>query len=152
MTPSQSAQIAPISSQERRHWNRLYAAWVISLVSSLSVLFVGEVLGQPPCTLCWYQRAMMFPLTVIMAIACYRAATGIWIYALPLAVIGWLFALYHSLLFAGAIPEPIKVCGAASCTDGTSNTLGGIPMPYMSLLAFSAITGLLYPFRMRLPK
>lgn len=149
MTPLQSAQIAPISSQERKHWNRLYVAWVIALASSLAVLFIGEVLGQAPCMLCWYQRTMMFPLSVIMAIACYRAATGIWIYALPLAMIGWLFALYHSLLFAGVVPEPIVACGAVSCADKASNALGGIPMPYMSLLAFSAIIALLLPYRAR---
>ena len=35
-------------------------AWIIALISSLAVLFIGEVLGQTPCILCWFQRAFMF--------------------------------------------------------------------------------------------
>ena len=27
-------------------------AWIIALIASLAVLFIGEVLGQTPCVLC----------------------------------------------------------------------------------------------------
>ena len=33
----------------------LFAAWAVALIATLSVLFTGEVLGQTPCILCWYQ-------------------------------------------------------------------------------------------------
>lgn len=51
-------------------WGFLFAAWVTSLLSTFGALFIGEVMGQTPCLLCWYQRAFMFPLTVILAVAC----------------------------------------------------------------------------------
>ena len=43
-------------------------AWIIALVASLAVLFIGEVLGQTPCVLCWFQRAFMFPLAIVLGL------------------------------------------------------------------------------------
>lgn len=80
-------------------------AWGIALVSTLAALFIGEVMGKTPCVLCWFQRAFMFPLVVILAVGCYTSDFGVWRYALPVTVVGWLIALYHSLLYFGAIPE-----------------------------------------------
>ncbi|MGV8637645.1 disulfide bond formation protein B, partial [Pseudomonas aeruginosa] len=48
-------------------WNLLLLAWLVALVSTLSALFIGEVMGQAPCVLCWFQRAFMFPLAVVLA-------------------------------------------------------------------------------------
>lgn len=135
-------------NSEIAHWRKLYAAWLISLLSSLAVLFIGEIMGRSPCSLCWYQRTMMFPLSIILGVASYRAATGIWIYALPLAALGWLFALYHFLLVSGVIPETIIPCGTeAACSDGASNSISGVPIPMMSLAAFSMIFVLLLKIR-----
>ena len=43
-------------------------AWAVALASTLAVLFIGEVPGQMPCLLCWYQRAFMFPLAIILGL------------------------------------------------------------------------------------
>ena len=100
-------------------WMLLLLAWLLALASTLAVLFVGEVMGQEPCVLCWFQRAFMFPLAIILAIACYRSDFAVWRYALPLAIGGGLVALGHSLLYAGLLPQPIVPCTATgpSCTD-----------------------------------
>lgn len=122
----------------------LLTAWIISLVASLGALFIGEVLGQTPCVLCWYQRAFMFPLAVILGVACYRADFGVWRYALPLATIGGLIAAYHSALYANLIPAPLVPCGAGpSCTDADMTILGGVPLPFLSLASFLLISTLL---------
>ena len=47
----------------------LTLAFLIALATTLSALFIGEVLGKMPCTLCWYQRIAMFPLVVILGVA-----------------------------------------------------------------------------------
>lgn len=122
----------------------LLTAWIISLVASLGAIFIGEVLGQTPCVLCWYQRAFMFPLAVILGIACYRSDFGVWRYALPLAMIGGLIAAYHSALYANLIPAPLEPCGEGpSCTDAGMTILGGVPLPFLSLAAFLSISTLL---------
>ena len=88
----------------------LYLAWLAALAATLGALFVGEVLGQEPCHLCWWQRVAMFPLAVILGLACLRGDLGVWRYALPLALAGAAVALYHSGLYLGLIPEPIEPC------------------------------------------
>ena len=122
----------------------LFAAWAVALIATLSVLFIGEVLGKAPCILCWYQRAFMFPLAGILAIAAWRADFGIRIYAIPLAIIGAGIALWHLGLFTGFIPEAVQPCTAdgPSCTDENQLFLG-VPIPLLSLAAFAAIIFLL---------
>ena len=58
------------SSAPQAGWALLYGAWAIALAASLGALFIGEVLGQEPCNLCWYQRIAMFPLALILGLAC----------------------------------------------------------------------------------
>ena len=126
----------------------LFTAWALALGSSLAVLFIGEVLGQAPCNLCWFQRAFMFPLAVILGIAAWRSDAGVWRYALPLAVGGALIAAYHTALYAGLIAEPITPCAETgpSCTDD-GMLFAGLPIPALALGTFLAIALLLLPLR-----
>lgn len=126
-------------------WPVLFAAWVVALVASFGALFIGEVMGQAPCSLCWHQRAFMFPLAVLLAVACYRSDAGAWRYALPLALIGWLVAGWHTLLFYGVVPEPIQPCSASgpSCSGEGMLLLGWAPLPMLSFLAFTTLLILL---------
>ncbi|UVJ41973.1 disulfide bond formation protein B [Pseudomonas sp. LS1212] len=132
-----------------RLWTLLLLAWLLALGSTLAVLFIGEVMGQVPCVLCWFQRSFMFPLAIILAIACYRSDFAVWRYALPLAIGGGLIALGHSLLYAGLIPQPIMPCTATgpSCTDASMTLLGFIPLPLLALLVFVLISVLLLIIR-----
>lgn len=132
-------------------WALLFAAWAIALLSTFGALFIGEIMGKTPCLLCWYQRAFMFPLAVILAVACYLSDAAVWRYALPVAAIGLLIATYHNLLFWGVIPEAIQPCGAGpSCSSADLNLVGIIPIPLLSLGAFAAVSLLLLILRRRL--
>ncbi|AJA11767.1 Putative membrane protein (plasmid) [Sphingopyxis fribergensis] len=132
----------------RAAWLALLAAGLVALTASLGVIFIGEVMGQTPCVLCWFQRAFMFPLAIMLAIAAYRSDRGVFAYAVPLAAIGWVVALYHLLLYQGVIPEAVQPCGAGpSCADGAMTLSGGIPLPLLSLGAFSAIIILIFFYR-----
>ena len=125
----------------------LLAAWVLALFASFAVLFIGEVMGQQPCVLCWYQRIAMFPLALVLGIAAWRGDLGIWRYGLAIAVAGLLVAAFHSLLYYGVVPESIEPCGAGpSCTDAQM-TIFGLPLPVLSFAAFAGITTLLYEVR-----
>lgn len=125
-------------------WSLLLAAWLLAVAATVAALFIGEVMGKTPCVLCWFQRIFMFPLAVMLTIACYRADFSVWLYALPLAVIGWVIALYHSLLFGGLIPEDLKPCSAGtSCSGADMLIFGSVPLPLLSLATFTAIVLLL---------
>lgn len=122
----------------------LYLAWLIALIATLSVLFIGEVMGQEPCLLCWYQRIAMFPLALILGIACFKEDVAVWRYGLPLAVIGGAIAIWHSGLILGFIPKDIEPCGAGpSCSSADMFIFGGVPIPVLSIVAFGAIVILL---------
>ena len=121
-------------------WPALFCAWIIAFGASLGALFIGEVMGQSPCLLCWYQRVAMFSLAIVLSIACLLDDRSVWRYALPLAVIGWVIALWHNLLYFGLIFAPLEPCGAGpSCSSADMVILGGVPIPSLAFIAFSAI-------------
>lgn len=125
----------------------LLMAWLVALAATAGALFIGEVMLMVPCQLCWYQRIFMFPLALILGMACFSEDRRGAVYALPLALGGAAMAGYHTLLVAGVIPQAWLPCSAGvSCADQRLEILNGIPIPWLSLLAFVAISLLLALF------
>ena len=118
-------------------------AWVIALTASLAVLFIGEVLGQTPCLLCWFQRAFMFPLAIVLGLGLWWQDRRVGRYGIALAVGGAAIAAWHLGLYVGLIPERVQPCTATgpSCT-GDNQLVFGIPIPLMALVAFALIGAL----------
>ena len=118
----------------------LVLAWIIALIASLAVLFIGEVLGQTPCILCWFQRAFMFPLAIVLGLGLWWQDSRVGRYGVALALGGAAVAMYHIGLYVGLIPEAIQPCTATgpSCTDD-NQLVFGIPIPLMALVAFTMI-------------
>ncbi|QEE43132.1 disulfide bond formation protein B (plasmid) [Rhizobium sp. WL3] len=133
-------------------WFAIFSAWIIAMGSTLGALFIGEVMGQAPCDLCWHQRAFMFPLAVLLAVAAFRSDARAWIYAVPLAAVGWSIAAFHNLLYFNIIPTAIKPCGQGpSCSGSGMLLFGTLPIPLLSLGAFTVIIVLLLIVRRRTP-
>ncbi|MFO7264045.1 MAG: disulfide oxidoreductase [Bacillota bacterium] len=123
----------------------LYAAWLVSVVATLGSLYFSEIRGFVPCDLCWFQRILMYPLTVFLGIAAYRQDVGIRRYVLPLSIIGAATSLYHYLLQkvdALALVQPCR--HGVPCNTVYINWLGFITIPFMALTAFILITVLLF--------
>ena len=118
-------------------------AWTVAMTASLAVLFIGEVLGQTPCMLCWFQRAFMFPLAIILGLGLWWSDHGVGRYGIALALGGAAVAVWHLGLYAGVVPEQIQPCTATgpSCTDD-NQLVFGIPSPLMALVAFTVIGAL----------
>ena len=122
----------------------LFLAWLVALVASAGALFLGEVMGKTPCLLCWYQRIAMFPLVLVLGLGVFDGDARSARYALPLAWAGWGLALYHCLLYWGLISEAASPCRqGVSCADAELQVAGVVPIPLLSLLAFTAILVLL---------
>jgi disulfide bond formation protein DsbB len=108
------------------------------------------VMGKTPCLLCWYQRIAMFPLVLVLGIGLIDADPRSIRFALPLAVAGWATALYHCLVFWGLVSEALSPCGkGGSCADADVQVAGIVPIPLLSLVAFTAIVMLLWAARRR---
>jgi disulfide bond formation protein DsbB len=141
MTPSYPA----LDPSPNPAWTPLFLAWLLATVSTLGALFLGEVMGYTPCLLCWYQRICMFPLVLILAAGLFPLDVKVVRYALPLAVSGWLLAVYHLALVAGLIPENILPCQkGVPCSDLQVIWFGFINIPLLSVLAFSFIIVMLF--------
>ena len=138
----------PVSAMPARVWACLLMAWLIALVSTLGALFFSGVMGLEPCVLCWYQRIAMFPLVLMLGMGLYLQDPRSGFYALPLAVLGWLVARYHCLLYGGFIPQGLQPCGEGnSCATQKLELVGFITIPLLSLCAFTLIVGLLLAAR-----
>lgn len=120
--------------------NVLYLAWTISFLSVAGSLYFSNVLGFPPCVLCWYQRICMYPLILILGVGIVKKDKNVFMYAWPLASIGWLISLYHNLLYYRIIPESLAPCvNGISCTTKFIQYWGFITVPLLSFAGFTVI-------------
>jgi disulfide bond formation protein DsbB len=120
--------------------NLAYPAWVIALLATVGSLFFSEVMGLPPCVLCWYQRIAMYPLVLIIATGIVKRDARMRAYALPLCLAGLVVAVYHNLLYYGVIPESLTPCSeGASCTERQIEWLGFVTIPLLGLASFVAV-------------
>jgi len=123
---------------------RLYLAWLVATIATLGSLYFSEVRHFIPCTLCWYQRILMYPLVVLLGIASYRQDQHIKGYLLPLTLLGMVVSSYHYL------EQKVPGFGAAGlcrsgvpCSGSYINWLGFITIPLLALTAFTLISLLL---------
>jgi len=71
-------------------------------------------------------------------------------YAMPLAGVGWGIAAYHLLVFSGVVTEGLVPCGkGSSCADADVQVAGVVPIPLLSLAAFTGILVALWVARRR---
>ena len=135
------------------NWNLLVICWLLAALSTLGSIFFSYVMEFAPCVLCWYQRICLFPLVIILATGLFPFDKGVIKYALPLAGVGWLIAVYHNLLYAGVIPESIQPCTqGVSCTEEYIDLFGFLSIPMLSLLSFTAMITLLVILKRRISK
>ncbi len=115
----------------------LKANFLLVLSGVLGSLYFSEVMGFPPCVLCWYQRICLYPLATVFAVAILTNDQGYKKYALPLAVVGLVIALYHNLLYFGVLDEGLSPCTKdLSCTTKQIEWFGFVTIPLLSLLSF----------------
>lgn len=133
------------------NWILLFLCWLLVSVSAAISIFFSSVLEYQPCVLCWYQRICLFPLIFIFAAGLFPTFDKSVIkFALPLTIAGGLTAFYHTLLYAGIIPENIQPCSQGiSCTEKYFELFGFISIPMLSFFAFSTLIALLIILKRR---
>jgi len=145
-----------------KHWNKflkfvsgkeIILSLIVALTATLGSLYFSEVAGFQPCTLCWYQRILMYPLVLILGVALFRSkkvsdpeglrpGRDVWNYVLPLSISGLLIAGYH--YYYQITGNPLLPCStigfSVSCSERFFTYFGYITIPWMSLSAFILIT------------
>ena len=123
----------------------LWLAFAVAATATLGSLYLSESAHLIPCTLCWYQRIAMYPLSVILLIAAFRRDHGIRIYAATIATIGAVIALYHRLVQEFPSLDSATACSSSiPCTAAYLTEFGFITIPYMALSGFLFILALLW--------
>lgn len=119
-------------------------AAVVAATSMVGSLVFSEVLGYPPCTLCWYQRIAMYPLAPILGIAALRRDLGVRPYAWVLAGSGAVISLYHYVI--QWVPDlDAAACAVDNpCTAVFVREFGFVSIPFMALSGFLAISALVW--------
>jgi len=120
----------------------LSAAWIATAGS----LFFSEALGWRPCVLCWYQRILMYPIAILLAIGIVRRDRGLHLYVLPFSTAGMGVSLYHYLLIKTDWFPPPTCAVDIPCTVDYLNWFGFINIPFLALTAFVIITCMLLSF------
>ncbi len=118
--------------------NAITFAFIVALVAMIGSLFFSEIAHFVPCKLCWYQRICMYPQVLLLGIATVKNDIKVKMYALPLAIIGLVIAIYHYALQMSPLPLPCTD-EVASCAAKQAAHFGYITIPLMSLTAFVLI-------------
>jgi disulfide bond formation protein DsbB len=118
----------------------LYLAWLVSIIATLGSLYFSEVRGFIPCELCWYQRILMYPLTIILGIGTFQNDSSVRKFVLPMAIIGWCISLFHYLEQKVPGFAAIKPCAnGVPCSAEYINWYGIVTIPFLALTAFTLI-------------
>ncbi len=118
----------------------LWIGLLVALSASAVTVIHSGVFGLPPCPLCWWQRAFLYPQVVLFALALWRRDRSVADYSLALSVIGLGIAVYHHILQmypSGALPCPSH--GEVSCAQIFFLEFGYITYPMMAASAFAFI-------------
>jgi len=89
----------------------------------------------------------MYALVPVLLVGLFPLDRRVARYAMPLAVLGWLIALYHLLVYEGIIPRKMQPCGTDnSCAELDLVLNGFLTVPALSIISFTAVIVLLLMF------
>lgn len=125
---------------ERRPLEHIF---IFSLLASLGSLMLSDIVGFPPCDLCWFQRIFMYPQVIISLVALIRKEKHAVYYLLPLSVIGGVISFYQSYIQWGGTNSilPCTASGGA-CGKLYIYSFGYITIPFMALFTFAYLTAI----------
>lgn len=121
--------------------NTLLSMWILAMLATIGSLYYSEVLGFVPCTYCWYQRILMYPLVIIIGVAIAQKDKRVVITTAIFSGLGTALAAYHyALQKLSILRDNAPSCGdGVPCTAQYVNYFGFVTIPALSLIAFSLI-------------
>ncbi|HUF37005.1 MAG TPA: disulfide oxidoreductase [Anaerolineales bacterium] len=145
MTKQIAIDSTPAAAQEPSKFAEFLATYATQLsvgpaiAALLGSLYFSEIRGFVPCELCWYQRILMYPITILLIVGIFNDDWLLPKYILPFSITGLGVSIYHYLL-------QNHVFGASMCSAGVScavryiNVYGFITIPFLAGVAFLLIT------------
>ena len=119
--------------------NILAIGFVLSLAAIICSLVYSDVIGYPPCMLCWYARVFFYPQAFLFGRALWKKDRNILPYSLILTTLGLIVTVYHSIIqITGEGLVPCTV-GGVSCVTSDVFMFGFITIPFMGAVGFGAL-------------
>ena len=121
-----------------------WLAFLVATVATAGSLYLSEVAHFVPCRLCWYQRAAMYPLVPVLAVAArFRWLRARWA-LLGVAVVGGAISVWHILIENFPSLESATSCDPANpCSLIWVRRFGYMTIPTMALSGFALIAALM---------
>jgi len=138
----------PLDAVRNLLWGyELWGAFVVAAIATGGSLFYSQVPGYIPCEFCWFQRMLMYPLSILTLLIAARGDNRAARYLLPLPIVGVGTSIYHILIERGVVEEP-KACSAVfqgGCGTNwiASHGFGYLTIPELALTAFLLLIGFL---------
>jgi len=114
-------------------------AFIVALSAMLGSLFYSEIMHYTPCEMCWYQRILMYPLTLLLFIAIIKKDKGITKYVVPMSIIGAILSGWHYIIQRYTFASTCSIDAVVPCTAKYTFAFGYITIPIMALTAFILI-------------
>jgi disulfide bond formation protein DsbB len=125
----------------------LWGAFVVAAIATGGSLFYSQVARFVPCEFCWFQRMLMYPLSILTLLVAARGDNRAARYLLPLPIVGAGTSIYHMLIERGVIKEPVGCFKSAPGGCGVNwianHSFGYLTIPTLALTAFLLIIGFL---------
>jgi disulfide bond formation protein DsbB len=139
---------APLQAIRNLLWGyELWGAFVVASIATGGSLFYSQVAGAVPCEFCWFQRVLMYPLSIFTLFLAARGDTRGARYLIPLPVVGAGTSIYHMLIERNVIHEP-RACSLSAPGGCAVNWIaregfGYLTIPTLALTGFLLLIGFL---------
>lgn len=117
--------------------------FILGFLSALGAfllsLFYSNIVGFPPCELCWVQRIFLYPQLILFGMELYKRDKSIVDFSIVFAIFGSIVSMYHIYIENGgssSLDCAAKTSISAnqvSCATRYVYEFGYITMPLMAL-------------------
>lgn len=132
---------------------------LVTIGGVATTLLYSEILGFVPCSLCWLQRAALYPQVFLVLTACRLKDIKYFpVYGIILSIFGLMVAIYQYIY--QALPQEFHNSGLMPClADGSNadcavkvmNVFGFITFPFLSAVTFAFLI-IMYLYILKLGK
>ncbi len=116
-----------------------FFGFIIALGAVCASLFYSEIIGFPPCELCWIQRIFLYPQLILFGVELYKRDRSVVDFSIVFATLGSIVSLYHIYIENGgssglgcAVLTPANL-NQISCVFRYIYEFGYITIPIMAL-------------------
>lgn len=113
-----------------------YVGFLIAFGSVALSLFYSNIIGFPPCELCWVQRIFLYPQVLLFGVELYKKDKTMLDHSIVLASFGALVSMYHIYIEHGggsSLACATENTNTISCATRYVYEFGYVSIPVMAL-------------------